>query len=350
MSYQDFLEHKAQQGSLSGFEPTYLPDFLFDFQEALVDWTVRKGRSAIFADCGLGKTPMFLVWAENVVRHTNRPVLILTPLAVSFQTIAEAEKFGIEAHRTIDGKVWPGINVTNYERLHHFNPADFAAVVCDESSILKSFDGARKAEITEFMRRVEYRLLDTATAAPNDYIELGTPKIGCLGLNLQSCAHMTSFPSHSFEQYYQGVRRCWRFGQTRPVTVDIVTTEGEKSVLANLQRKAKAADRMFTELVAHMNDALRDRRPDSLCKARIGAEAQCVSEMGGRETDQSGEGRRGDRRHDRDHRNAAGGRSGDRPANRLARMTGERRARRPILGRGFDTRLSRGFDGKVRPR
>ncbi len=451
--YSAFLDAKAQLGSMDGFEPLFIPEFLFDFQRSLVDWSVRKGRSAIFADCGLGKTPMLLVWAENVTRFTNRPVLILTPLAVSYQTILEAEKFGIEAHRTIDGKVWPGINVTNYERLHHFDPNDFAGVVCDESSILKSFDGARKAEITEFMRRVQYRLLDTATAAPNDYVELGTssealgelgytdmlmrffkndqhtvkpmrytgfgaprsggpaqgdgtdkwrlkghaehdfwrwvsswarairrpsdlgfcdarfvlpeliershmvdvatvadgflfamtavglkeqreerrrsiaercdkvveltadtgeqalvwchlndegdrlaadipgavqvsgqdsdeakeekllafangqvralvtkPKIGAWGLNFQNCAHVTAFPSHSFEQYYQGVRRCWRFGQTRPVVVDMVTSDGEKSVLANLQRKALAADKMFSELVAHMNDALHIER------------------------------------------------------------------------------------------
>jgi hypothetical protein len=82
------------------------------------------------------------------------------------------------------------------------------------------------------------------------------PKIGAWGLNLQHCAHITFFPSHSYEQYYQGVRRCWRFGQTRPVVVDVVTTEGERGVMKNLQRKAAQADRMFTSLVAHMNDAI----------------------------------------------------------------------------------------------
>lgn len=443
--YSGFLAGKSQSGAMDGFDPSFMPDFLFDFQRELVSWTTLKGKAAIFADCGLGKTPIFLVWAENVVRKTNRPVLVLTPLAVSYQTIQEAAKFGIEAHRSTDGKVWPGINVTNYERLHLFNPDDFAGVVCDESSILKSFDGARRLEITEFMRKVDYRLLDTATAAPNDYIELGTssealghlgytdmltrffkndqntikpmvyrhhgqnfsklddaakwrfkghaetpfwrwvcswaravrrpsdlgfddagfilpplverdhlvesetvapgflfslpavglseqreerrrtikercdkiaaltsdtgepalvwchlneegdrleasikdavqvsgsdsdeakeekflafssgqarvlvtkPKIGAWGLNFQHCAHVTSFPSHSFEQYYQGVRRCWRFGQKRQVVVDVVTTEGEKSVLQNLQRKAKAADKMFSELVQHMNNSM----------------------------------------------------------------------------------------------
>ena len=443
--YGAFLASKRHLGEMGGFAPLWLPDFLFDFQAALVEWTIRKGRAAIFADCGLGKTPMQLVWAENIVRHTNKRVLILTPLAVSGQTITEAEKFGIDCHRSRGGELYPGIVVTNYERLHHFSPGDFAGVVCDESSILKSFDGVRRAEVTEFLRRMPYRLLATATAAPNDYIELGTssealgelgytdmltrffkndqntikpvvyrnrgqsfkrleerakwrfkghaelpfwrwvsswaralrrpsdagfedaafqlpdlierehmvevtspppemlftlpavglteqraerrrtigercervaslvadqdpalvwchlnaegdhlaaripdavqisgddsddakeeaflafargdirvlvtkPKIGAWGLNFQHCAHITFFPSHSFEQYYQGVRRCWRFGQTRPVVVDIVTTGGERGVMKNLQRKAAAADRMFSSLVAAMHSAER---------------------------------------------------------------------------------------------
>ena len=443
--YLHFLHGKTQSDSGNGFAPLWMPDFLFDFQKALLDWSIRAGRCAIFADCGLGKTPMQLAWAENVVRMTNRPVLILTPLAVSHQTIAEAEKFGIAARRSAHGEAFAGINVTNYERLAHFNPEDFSGAVCDESSILKSFDGKRRGEITEFMRRLPYRLLCTATAAPNDYIELGTssealghlgymdmltrffkndqgnaiktrvfrqgnrnfakldegakwrfkghaeipfwrwvcswgravrrpsdlgfddgrfvlpplieaehlvssaqpapgmlfnlpavglqeqrderrrtiaercekvatlvdtqeqalvwchlneegdqlartipgaaqvsgsdrdeykeetflafargdlrvlvtkPKIGAWGLNFQRCAHVTFFPSHSFEQYYQGVRRCYRFGQQRPVRVDVVTTEGEQAVLKNLQRKAVAADRMFSNLVAEMNRAL----------------------------------------------------------------------------------------------
>jgi hypothetical protein len=441
-SYEDFIFSKAQLGTFNGFDPIWLPDFLFDFQKSLVDWSIRKGRSAIFADCGLGKTIQQLVWAENVVRKTNRAVLILTPLAVSHQTVAEAERFGIEARRFIPGMSIKGIIVTNYERLHLLDAGDFIGCVCDESSILKSYDGIRRAEITEFMRMLPYRLLCTATAAPNDYIELGTssealgelghtdmltkffkndqntvrpmrnvhgqkagveatdkwrfkghaevpfwrwvcswaravrrpsdlgfsdegfilpplieqdhmididkpadgmlfslpavglaeqrderrrtikercekaaslvsdtgapalmwchlndegdmlaamvkdakqisgsddddakeeafmafasgqlrvlvtkPKIGAWGLNFQQCSHVTSFPSHSFEQYYQGVHRCWRFGQNNPVHVDIITTEGEKSVLQNLQRKAKAADKMFGDLVTYMNDA-----------------------------------------------------------------------------------------------
>lgn len=433
MSYQTFLARKEQKANDYGFAPVFMPDFLFDFQRHLVEWAVRKGRSAIFADCGLGKTPMQLVWAQNIVLKMDKPVLIIAPLAVSPQTVSEAQKFGMDAEYSRDGHYSTRIVVTNYERLHYFNPSDFAGCVCDESSILKNVTGARRTEITDVMRRIEYRLLCTATAAPNDYFELGTssdalgylgardmltkffkedvskdylgwgrksyrfrghaeepfwqwvaswaracrkpsdlgfsdakfvlprlieseevvknstprdgmlfalpardireqreerritlnercelaaviannhngasvvwchlndeadalelaidgaeqvsgdmseeskeakltafkrgdirvlvtkPKIGCFGLNWQHCHNVITFPSHSWEQYYQAVRRCWRFGQQNPVTVHIITTEGERGVMANLQRKAKQADAMFTSLVAHMNEAM----------------------------------------------------------------------------------------------
>jgi hypothetical protein len=435
-TYADFLDQKSQLGGDHGFDPVWMPDWLFDFQSALVEWALRKGRAAIFADCGLGKTPIELVWGENVVRKSGSRVLLLTPLAVTHQIAAEAEKFGIRASVSRDGTPRPGITIANYEKLHLFSPADFAGVACDESSILKSYDGTTRGQITAFMRKMPYRLLATATAAPNDFTELGTssealgylghmdmlnrffkndlnnsaqgrfagqvikwrlkghaelpfwrwvcswarairkpsdlgfddkafilppllehehvveantlaegmlfalpasglkeqreerrrtmqerceqvaslvnntgepalvwchlneesdrledlipdslqvsgshtddmkeerllafasgklrvlvtkPVIGAWGLNYQHCNHITFFPSHSFEQYYQGVRRCWRFGQRRPVTVDIITTEGERGVLANLQRKAEQADRMFSNLVNEMNAAM----------------------------------------------------------------------------------------------
>lgn len=435
MPYAEFLQAKSQSGAAAGFKPVWMPDFLFDFQASLVDWALWTGRAALFADCGLGKTPMELVWAENIVRITGGNVLIGAPLAVAWQIAQEAAKFGIEVHLSRDGTVHRGITVTNYERLHLFKPADFIAFVGDESSILKSFDGARKAEITVFMRQLPYRLLSTATAAPNDYIELGTTsealgylghmdmlnrffkndlnnsaqgrmrgevikwrlkghaetpfwrwvcswarairrpsdlgfddtrfvlpplverehvvdvsqladgmlfalpavglkeqreerrrslrercekvaeitagrdssvawctlndegdlletlidgarqikgsqseeereeiyrafgsgelrklvikdQIGAFGLNWQHCAHTTIFPSHSYERYYQCVRRFWRFGQQRQVEVDMVSTEGGMSVLKNMQRKAAQANRMFDALVREMNSAL----------------------------------------------------------------------------------------------
>ncbi len=457
--YQAFLEKKSQQAGDDGFDPVWMPDWLYDFQQHLVEWSLRKGRAAIFADCGLGKTPMQLVWAENVVRKTNGRVLILTPLAVSRQTMREGEKFGIECTHTQDGTVkGPGIYVTNYERLHYFDADDFVAGIPDESSILKSYGGQTRKLITRFMNKLPYRLLCTATAAPNDYVELGTssealgelshsqmlkmffqqlddkgqkkekrlqekaedlididpnyfrklsfrvaqtigqwrlkhhavqafwrwvsswamacrkpsdlgfddsrfelpplnevdhlimphepppgmlfnmpaiglreereertrtldqrcgfvsdlvnhdrsavvwchsnaegdllekvipdglqiagttpeerrielyeafesgelrvlvikPKIGAWGLNWQHCNHVVTFASHSYEQYYQSVRRCWRFGQTRPVQLDVIATEGEVRVLANMRRKGRQAELMFEALVREMHGA-----------------------------------------------------------------------------------------------
>src|SRR5882757_781002 len=138
MLYAKFLDKKTQLGTLSGFKPLFMPDTLFDFQKRVVDWSVTKGRSAMFADCGLGKTPMQLTWAENVTRKKKKPVVILTPLAVASQTLSEANKFDIEASRVKDGVAKRGINICNYDRLHQLNPADYAGCVCDESSILKS--------------------------------------------------------------------------------------------------------------------------------------------------------------------------------------------------------------------
>lgn len=441
-TYDEFIKAKSQSGCDTGFNYVYMPDCLFDFQKYLVEWSVKKGRAALLEDCGLGKTVQEFVWAENIIRKTNGRVIIFTPLAVSAQHIREAEKFKIEAYRSHDGQPKPNITITNYEQIHKFNPNDYEGVICDEASILKNFDGVTRKNVTEFMRNVKYRLLGTATAAPNDYIELGTlsealgelgymdmlsrffkndqntckpsiyfnkgknyekledsakwrfkgyaeqafwrwvtswaracrkpsdvgyaddkfilselierehivsvnklangmlfplpavglkeqrderrrsitercekvaelvgqtkgqslvwchlnpegdllekiipscqqisgsdsdeekeekfvafatgqlpnlvtkPKIGAYGLNLQNCSHVTFFPSHSWEQYYQGVRRCWRFGQKKNVIVDIVTTKGELNVMKNLQRKALAADKMFSVLVKEMN-------------------------------------------------------------------------------------------------
>lgn len=469
-TYENFLAAKTHEGALHGFEPTWMPSQLFPFQQALVDWAVRKGRCAIFADCGLGKTPMQLTWAENVARKTNGKVLVLTPLAVAFQTMKEGEKFGVDvAHRREGMKDGDRIVVTNYERLHYFNPEDFQGVVCDESSILKHYTGATQKTVTRFLCKIPYRLLCTATAAPNDYVELGTssealgelsnsdmltrffrqlddkgqkkalreqkaaeevvqhyarlafrvsqsigqwrlknhgvtafwrwianwaracrkpsdlgfddirfvlpsltendhliapkkpadgwlftvptfglkeeneerkrtlgerceyvrtlvdhdspavvwchtnpegdelekiipgsrqiagrtpddkkeeiykdfasgnlrvlvikPKIGAWGLNWQHCAHVVTFASHSYEQYYQSVRRCWRFGQKNPVRLDVVATDGEVRVLANMRRKSVQADGMFSEMIRHMGQALAvEKKPQKTTKETI---------------------------------------------------------------------------------
>lgn len=173
MNYSEFLQNKLKGMSECGFKPKFLPDFLFPFQRDLDKWAIRKGRSALFADCGLGKTPISLVWAENVLRHTNKSVLILTPLSVSAQTIREGEKFKIDCQRSKDGVFKKGIVVTNYERLKNFNPDDFGGCVLDESSVLKGFERSTRKAITDFMNRLDYRLLCSATPAPNDFMELG---------------------------------------------------------------------------------------------------------------------------------------------------------------------------------
>ncbi len=175
MSYLSYLQSKSDSGEYSGFDPIYMPKELQDFQMFLVDWSVRKGRAGLFSDCGTGKSFMELVWAANIVRKTNGNVIICTPIAVGEQMRLEAEKFNIDdVTRSRDGKIRSKITITNYEMLHLFDSNDFDGFVGDESSILKNFKGARKAEITIFARKIKYRLLATATAAPNDFIELGT--------------------------------------------------------------------------------------------------------------------------------------------------------------------------------
>ena len=176
MSYAEFLDRKVKSDAMHGFEPTFMPDKLFPFQQDLVTWAVRKGRAAIFADCGLGKTAMQLVWARNVADHTSLPVLVLAPLAVASQTVREASKFGVDGvclARSDDDIGDSRIVVTNYEMLHHFDPAMFAGVVLDESSILKAYTGKFRNQIIQSFDATPYRLACTATPAPNDYMELG---------------------------------------------------------------------------------------------------------------------------------------------------------------------------------
>lgn len=174
MTYADFIAAKKHSLGDSGFEPVYYPDIAFDFQRAVIKKAVVKGRYATFADTGLGKTLIELSIAENIVRKTNGRVLILTPLAVAFQFLCEAEKIGIDdIEQSRDGKFTRKIVVANYERLHHFNPDDFDCVLLDESSILKNFNGATRDAIVVFIKRVRYRFLATATPSPNDFIELG---------------------------------------------------------------------------------------------------------------------------------------------------------------------------------
>ena len=173
--YQKFLESKRHSIGNFGFKANYIPDIAFDFQEFVIEKAIQKGRIAVFLDTGLGKTLVQLSIAKNIVNHTNKKVLILTPLAVAFQFVLEAEKLGIEdVEYSKDGNHTKKIIICNYERLHYFNENDFEAVILDESSILKNFDGKIKQDVTSFVKKIPYRFLSTATPSPNDFIELGT--------------------------------------------------------------------------------------------------------------------------------------------------------------------------------
>ena len=173
--YNEFLERKRHTIGDFGFDATYIPEMAFDFQRFIIEKAIKKGRMAIFADTGLGKTLIQLSIAKNIIEQTNKKVLILTPLAVAFQFILESEKLGIEdIEYSKDGNHNKKIVICNYERLHYFDSNDFVGIICDESSILKNFDGKIKSQVTAFVKKIKYRYLSTATPSPNDFIELGT--------------------------------------------------------------------------------------------------------------------------------------------------------------------------------
>lgn len=168
-----FIKSKRKHINDAGFECGQLPEYLFLYQRKIVEVALRKGRYAVFAECGLGKTPMQLVWADRVASHTGKPVLILAPLAVAAQTVREGEKFGIPIKQSRDGTI-DRITITNYEHIDKFDAASFGGIVLDESSILKNYAGKLRNEITAFAKKIPYRLSATATPAPNDFVEFGT--------------------------------------------------------------------------------------------------------------------------------------------------------------------------------
>lgn len=171
--YLAFIKTKTRSIDDAGFDVERLPEFLFDYQKQIVTKALRRGRFAIFAECGLGKTPMQLVWADEVARRTRGKVLILAPLAVAAQTVREGVKFGIDVHHSRDGSC-ERITITNYEHIAKYDPRTFSGIVLDESSILKNYAGKLRNEITAFAKRIPYRLSATATPAPNDFVEYGT--------------------------------------------------------------------------------------------------------------------------------------------------------------------------------
>lgn len=182
MNYRDFLKNKRFVLESSGFDidKSKLNPMLYDFQKDIVRWALKKGKACIFADCGLGKTPMQLSWAYQVHKYTGGMVLILAPLAVAEQTKREAEKFGYTA-KVVEKQEQciHGINITNYEKLDRFIAKEFTGIVLDESSILKSYSGKVRTSIIQNFHDVSYKLACTATPAPNDYMELGNHSEFC---------------------------------------------------------------------------------------------------------------------------------------------------------------------------
>lgn len=178
MEYNEFIAKREYKTIDAGFEPnqSQYPAAMFDHQRAVVTWACKRGRAGVFMDTGLGKTITQLTWADQVQRHTGGFVLILAPLAVAHQTEREAEKFGINASvaSSEDEVTSEGIYITNYEKLHHFNPETWAGIVLDESSILKGMNGKVRDQITEFFKNTPYKLSCTATPSPNDFVEMGT--------------------------------------------------------------------------------------------------------------------------------------------------------------------------------
>jgi len=176
MSYQEFVSRKLETLAPSGLaEPFTLPDSLFDMQRDLVAWALRRGRAAIFADTGLGKSRMQVAWADELARRTGGDVMILAPLAVAAQTVAEGKSIGVQiTHCREQDDVRPGINIVNYDRIHKFDCSRFVGVVLDESSVIKHHTAKTFDQLVQAFGSTPYRLCATATPAPNDWTELGT--------------------------------------------------------------------------------------------------------------------------------------------------------------------------------
>lgn len=176
MKYEDFLQSKLITSEPSGFDidRASLPAKMYEYQKDLVQWGCKRGKSALFTMTGTGKTIMGGAWADRVANQTKGAVLWLAPLAVSKQTVRECAKFGIAVNPCRSQEdVKPGINITNYQMLHHFAPSSFSGIVLDESSVIKDYDGKTRSQIIEFGRFIPYKLACTATPSPNDYMELG---------------------------------------------------------------------------------------------------------------------------------------------------------------------------------
>lgn len=218
--YQEFLKMKQKAKEHKGFAALPMNDKLFPFQQFIVERNLSKGKHAVFADCGLGKTVMELETASQIVRHTNKPVLILAPLVVVAQTKREAEKFGFDLDK---------VTITNFENLHNVNPQEYAGLIVDESSIMKNFEGEIKKQLFEYFHNTPYKFAFTATPSPNDPMELANhseflgyqSRLGMLAtyfINDQDHTSKWRLKGHAVEKFYQFVSD-WAIMLTNPADI-----------------------------------------------------------------------------------------------------------------------------------
>ena len=218
--YQEFLKSKQKAKEHKGFTALPMNDKLFSFQQFIVERNLSKGKHAVFADCGLGKTVMELETASQIVRHTNKPVIILAPLVVVAQTKREAEKFGFDLDK---------VTITNFENLHNINPQEYAGLIVDESSIMKNFEGQIKKQLFEYFHNTPYKFAFTATPSPNDPMELANhseflgyqSRLGMLAtyfINDQDHTSKWRLKGHAVEKFYQFVSD-WAIMLTNPADI-----------------------------------------------------------------------------------------------------------------------------------
>ena len=218
--YQEFLKSKQKSKEHKGFASLPMNDKLFPFQQFIVERNLSKGKHAVFADCGLGKTVMELETASQIVRHTNKPVLIIAPLVVVAQTKREAEKFGFDLDK---------VTITNFENLHNINPQEYAGLIVDESSIMKNFEGQIKKQLFEYFHNTPYKFAFTATPSPNDPMELANhseflgyqSRLGMLAtyfINDQDHTSKWRLKGHAIEKFYQFVSS-WAIMLTNPADI-----------------------------------------------------------------------------------------------------------------------------------
>lgn len=269
--YREFLAKKKQFNIVAGFDVGDIDYGLFDFQQAIVKWACKRGRAGIFADTGLGKTAMQLAWADQVMRETGGRVLILAPLCVAQQTVAEGARIGVDVEYARKGNDATGrIVITNYEMMDHFNPADFVGVVLDESSILKSLTGKIRTSLIENFQKTPYRLSCTATPSPNDFMELGN-QAEFLGVMTRTEMLATYFihdggDTSKWRLKGHGKTKFWEWMATWAICIRIpadIGFDGSRYVLPGLEIHQHSVEAQFIpdgQLFPVIAQTLSDRR------------------------------------------------------------------------------------------